>query len=115
MSTPAVLSLANDLGLLVDQNKPPVLGVAVFRPFLTVTGLTLLVMDETIEIYEYAGHMEMERDLRALGLEAQFWTHGGDQSPYVFRKDRILVLYTGNHRQMLTWVTRVLGPALLKP
>ena len=102
------------LGLLLDK-KTPTLGAPIRRPGLNVQGQTVLVADEVLEIYEYPSDAELQRDIRALGFQAQLWGTGSEAMPYCFQKQHRLLLYAGRHPQVIGWLTRLCGPSFLKP
>lgn len=114
MSNADLTSLVMGLGLLLDK-KTPTLGDPIHRPGLSVEGQTVRVADEVLEIYEYASDTDIQRDIRALGFQAQLSGRGSGLIPYCFQKDRRLLIYAGHHPQVIGWLTRVCGACFLRP
>lgn len=114
MTSSDLTSFVLGLGLLLEK-KAPTIGDPIHRPGLNVEGQTVQVAGEVLEVYEYASDTDIQRDIRALGFQAQLWGRGSGLIPYCFQKEHMLLLYAGHHPQVIGWLTRVCGASFLRP
>lgn len=85
----------------------------VSQPFFSVTGKTVKVNGEAIQVFEYA-------DAEAAKVEAALVSPGGTSAgttminwvsdPHFYRAGRMIVLYIGNEASIVTLLEGALGP-----
>ena len=98
---------------LQAKGVEPETGDALQQPFFSVTGSTINIGDESIQVFEYDSAETMESDAvlvdangSSIGTSMVSWV----ATPHFYKKGRILVLYVGDHTETLELLESVLGP-----
>jgi hypothetical protein len=88
-------------------------GEAVEQPFFSVAGRFLAVNGEDVQVFEYADAeaaraeaATVSPDGGTIGTAKPFWA----APPHFYRRDRVIVLYTGDAGRVRTPLEAVMGP-----
>jgi hypothetical protein len=91
----------------------PETGDPVEQAFFSVTGSSINVNGESVQVFEYDSTETMESDAvlvdadgGSIGTSMVTWV----ATPHFYKKGRILVLYVGDNTEMLELLESVLGP-----
>lgn len=107
---------ATDLVTFIDSLRASgasvELGDAVDQPFFSVTGKTIILNGEDVQVFQYldvatakAQAALVALDGNTIGTSKPIWM----EPPHFFRQGKLLVLYIGSNDQVLKMLTTVLG------
>jgi hypothetical protein len=88
-------------------------GEAIFQPFFTPEGSILKVNGADVQVFEYEGAEEMEKEASqvssdggSIGTSMVTWM----DAPHFYKAGRIIVLYVGSDAPVLDLLEGALGP-----